>query len=540
MARQPSGSPVLEALLEQYEYDAHPDVRGRRHLQPRVPGRDRHRQAHQGAARARAQRRAPSASRSALARRWDAVERARARPRCEPAPAAATGRCARSRGLARARGQLDELIPAWGAGDARARAPRSCRRRAREGAAAVYFPACVNRIFGNPRERARRAGARRRRWCAVSARAGRPLWIPPDVAGPLLRDAVELEGLPRSGQEQMARRIAAALLRWTDGGRAAGRARRELVHARPAREDCAGTLAEDERERFEQVAVIDSIAWVHDRLLAALEVERQARPRSRCTRPARPSTSASRSKLRAVAEALAEEVLVPRRDAAAAGWPATAACCTPSCPPRRSRAARAELARLAPERLPVQQPHLRDRPAGGHRAPLRLVRGAARAPHARRAGPHAGGGHPRLGSGGDAKIARPSPWGLARDGVRLPRAGAQAPAATAVRLRRRGRLRRGDDARERVRPRARAAAPARDARRLGARAGDRGARPAALLPGRARTRRPGGDDGHPRRGPGRAGGRARRHPVRRVDGVDLPDRGGRGAPPRGRRGFSST
>ena len=39
MARQPAGSPVLEALLEQYEYDGDRDLRRRRHVHARLPGR---------------------------------------------------------------------------------------------------------------------------------------------------------------------------------------------------------------------------------------------------------------------------------------------------------------------------------------------------------------------------------------------------------------------------------------------------------------------------------------------------------------------
>ena len=39
-------------------------------------------------------------------------------------------------------------------------------------------------------------------------------------------------------------------------------------------------------------------------------------------------------KLAAIAAALADEVVVPAGEPAAAAWPATAAGCTPSCPPR--------------------------------------------------------------------------------------------------------------------------------------------------------------------------------------------------------------
>jgi D-lactate dehydrogenase len=52
----------------------------------------------------------------------------------------------------------------------------------REGAAAVYFPACINRIFGRDPGH-RRHPSLPQALVEVSARAGRPLWIPADVAG---------------------------------------------------------------------------------------------------------------------------------------------------------------------------------------------------------------------------------------------------------------------------------------------------------------------------------------------------------------------
>ena len=65
--------------------------------------------------------------------------------------------------------------------------------------------------------------------------------------------------------------------------------------------------------------------------------------------------------------------------------------------------------------------------------------------------------------------------------------------------------------------------------------GQRLAMPVVLAPvGLAGMMRPA------RRGAGGTRGRARGRPVRRVDGLDLPDRGGRGAPPAARRGSSCT
>ena len=64
-------------------------------------------------------------------------------------------------------------------------APTAMPPTVASGAAAVYLPACVNRIFG--RAAAADGGddpaSLPAALVAVSLRAGRPLWIPPDVAG---------------------------------------------------------------------------------------------------------------------------------------------------------------------------------------------------------------------------------------------------------------------------------------------------------------------------------------------------------------------
>ena len=61
-------------------------------------------------------------------------------------------------------------------------APAELPETRREGAAAVYFPACINRIFG--RDNTKLASkALPDAFAGLSARAGKPLWIPDDVRG---------------------------------------------------------------------------------------------------------------------------------------------------------------------------------------------------------------------------------------------------------------------------------------------------------------------------------------------------------------------
>jgi D-lactate dehydrogenase len=107
----------------------------------------------------------------------------------------------------------------------------------------------------------------------------------------------------------MARRSADALWRWTDGGKLplvidATSCAHGLV------QDVAVRLDDEGRGRFEQIELLDSIAWVHDRLMPRLRVTRRAGAVA-----VHPTCSAGHlriaTKLEAVARELAEEVVVP-------------------------------------------------------------------------------------------------------------------------------------------------------------------------------------------------------------------------------------
>ncbi len=266
MARQPAGSPVLRALLEQFQYDGIDTcaVDGScRHACP--VGIDtgtlikefRHR-AH-----------TPQAERlgAAVARHPGLAER-----------------------LARAGAHVplrSGMPPA---------APAELPFTVREGAAAVYMPACINRIFGAGRgEQEPTVPAA---LVAVSQRAGLSVWIPPDVRGHCCGVPWSSKGFAE-GHRVIAERTAAALRRWTDGG-----ALPVVVDA----SSCTHGLIADVAP--EDVRVLDSIEWLHDHLLARLTV--RLRVGSAVVHP----TCSVRhlglgDKLLALAQVLADEVTVP-------------------------------------------------------------------------------------------------------------------------------------------------------------------------------------------------------------------------------------
>ena len=286
MARQPPGSPVLEALLDEYEYDGIQTCAADGTCALACPlGIDT------GALikTFRARERTPRAERSGLAaaKRWATVERAsRAGLRARPLSKAMS---------AGARALLsDELVPSWPA-EMPPAAPSKLPSTRREGAAAIYFPACINRIFGPSLPAA---------LVRVSERAGVPLWIPDDVPGHCCAVPWSSKGLTE-GAEWMGRHTAEAVKRWagTDG----------LPVVTDASSCSHGLHAVLEDL---EVEVIDSVAWVHDRVLPGLEPSRTVGAVA-----VHPPCSVRHltlvPKLRRIAEALADEVVMP----------ATATCC---------------------------------------------------------------------------------------------------------------------------------------------------------------------------------------------------------------------
>ena len=253
MARQPEGSPVREALLEEYEYDGARDLRRRRQLPARLPARDRHRQAGQGAARAsehgeRAEKRGPA--------RGAALGGGRERAsRGGPA-----GRRARSaaahpkRGTGAARAAAASKLPL----DHRARAPPpSTCPPASTGSSAAASP-------GPPAEA-----------LVEVSRARRPAGLDPRRRRrPLLRPALELEGLRR-------RATARWPTRWSSGsGAGAGRGRcRSSIDAASCTQGVSTPATACSTRRTPSASpaleILDSVAWAHDRLLPGLEVDRK-------------------------------------------------------------------------------------------------------------------------------------------------------------------------------------------------------------------------------------------------------------------------
>ncbi|MBP2549739.1 D-lactate dehydrogenase [Neorhizobium galegae] len=152
--------------------------------------------------------------------------------------------------------------------------PRPARplpRTRREGAAAVYFSACINRIFGrDPAGPA--APSLPEALVKLSARAGKKLWIPPDCGGLCCSSPWKSKAFG-DAYAFMARATAEALWDWSDGGTLpivvdAASCSLSLI------EDIPPNLTEEAKARYAKLTIIDSIAWCHD-LLPELSITRK-------------------------------------------------------------------------------------------------------------------------------------------------------------------------------------------------------------------------------------------------------------------------
>ncbi|MGW1893720.1 FAD-binding and (Fe-S)-binding domain-containing protein [Streptomyces sp. NPDC002004] len=198
-----------------------------------------------------------------------------------------------------------DLVPEWLPGLPGA-APRELPRTERVGASAVYYPACVNRIFGGPEGRQGPSPAQA--LVAVSARAGKPVWIPDDVTGTCCATIWHSKGYP-AANAVMANRIVEAAWGWTAGG-----ALPLVIDASSCTlglaQEVVPHLTDDNRELHEELTILDSVVWAAEELLPRLTVHRTIG--SAVLHP----TCSMRHlgddlQLRVVAEACADEVVVP-------------------------------------------------------------------------------------------------------------------------------------------------------------------------------------------------------------------------------------
>jgi D-lactate dehydrogenase len=264
MLRQPPGSPVLRELLDAYGYDAVDTCAGDSLCKLACPVgidtgalmKDLRRAGHTRTGERVAVSLATHGRTAERAARAAVATAAAVRGRLGDRPLAA------ATGLAR---RAVRPVPEW-LPEIPAAAP-GLPRTEQQGATAVYYPACVNRILGPP---AGRAGWVPRALVAVAARAGMPVWIPPDVTGTCCASAWHSKGLD-AGNAVMANRIVALAWGWTGGGRlplvvdagscALGLAREVVPY-----------LSASNVVLHSDLTIVDSVEWAARQLLPKLTV----------------------------------------------------------------------------------------------------------------------------------------------------------------------------------------------------------------------------------------------------------------------------
>ena len=269
MVRQGGQGPVFEALADEFRYEAVDTCATDSSCLMVCPvGIDTgafikdFREASHGAT---ANRRAIK-----VARNWDRIERlARAGLKTGGALSDLIGDGG-VRDLTRAARSIagDDLVPEWGEAMPDA-APAGLPATERDGAVAVYLPACINRIFG--RSKLDPDGpSLPEAMVAVSERAGRPVWIPPDATGTCCSTPFGSKGYTEAHAFK-ANETVERLWRWTDGGRLP-----VVMDATSCtlglREPGEGVLAEENAGRHDSIEVIDSVEWVLGHLLPELDV----------------------------------------------------------------------------------------------------------------------------------------------------------------------------------------------------------------------------------------------------------------------------
>ncbi|MFI6725901.1 FAD-binding oxidoreductase [Streptomyces sp. R-74717] len=264
MMRQPVGSAVMDSLLESYGYDAVDTCAGDSTCKIACPvGIDT------GAMmkRFRHQRHTEREERNAarVAERFSLVESS-VRTALGIADHV-SDRVLGSVTSAARKAVSPDLVPEWLPAIPSSASPR-LPGTDRQTAVAVYYVACVNRIFAGPD--GVDGPSLPEAIVEVSHRAGRPVWIPPDLSGSCCATIWHSKGYD-DGNTVMANRFVERAWEWTDGGRLplvvdASSCTLGIGH------EIAPYLTPENERKHRALTVVDSIVWAATELLPHLKV----------------------------------------------------------------------------------------------------------------------------------------------------------------------------------------------------------------------------------------------------------------------------
>jgi len=184
----------------------------------------------------------------------------------------------------------------------------------RQGAKAIYFPACISRMLGHlpgePREFSLPEVL-----VALAERAGVPVHIPPDAQGVCCGVPFASKGFADAHRHAVNHAVE-RFWAWSDGG-----ALPVVLDTSPCTyglKTCRPYLTAENQARFDRLTILDAISFAHDLLLPGLRIRRG--PGTVALHPVCSVTKMDlTAKLQAIAEACAERVVIPR-DAGCCGF----------------------------------------------------------------------------------------------------------------------------------------------------------------------------------------------------------------------------
>jgi D-lactate dehydrogenase len=176
-----------------------------------------------------------------------------------------------------------------------------------EDARAVYFPACISRMMGHlPGEP--RDFSLPEVLVTLAARAGYPVHVPGDARGICCGVPFSSKGYDQAHHFKVNEAVARMWV-WSREG-----ALPVVIDTSPCTyglKTCRPHLTEENRARFDQLTLLDAVAFAHDHLLPRLTIRRRLGPVA--LHPVCSITKMELTpKLQAIAEACAERAVIPR------------------------------------------------------------------------------------------------------------------------------------------------------------------------------------------------------------------------------------